>query len=583
MSEKLANISVAEFTARQDILAALVKLLGDVNDSFIEIEYAPDSTFGDFTLPCFILANRQKISPAEVAKNLASQFTPTGLIVSATAAGPYLNFTVDKTKFAELVLKEIAAKKDAYGSSKLGKGKKVMVEYFSPNTNKPLTIGHIRNICLGFSVAKLLKFSGYRVLQTTIYNDRGIAIAKAILGYQKWGRGKTPKDAKQKPDHFVGSFYVKAAQAEKKDKNLEAESRRILQAWEDGKKDVNKTWQLLQGWVLEGFKQTLQKLGVGEFDEAYYESEFYNEGKDLVARGLRAGVFERDKNGVILARLQKHGLPNKIVLRPDSTSLYVTQDLYLAKLKDKHRLDMSVYVVGSEQDLYFQQLFKILELLEFANAKNYYHLSYGLIRLPDGKIKSREGLAAGTGADDLLVGLEGMAILEVQKRYKTLALDEVKQRAEKIALAAVKYYILLVKPKTTMIFDPKKSLSFTGQTGPYLLYVFARINSIFAKVGKKPNGKIDFALLAGAEEQALIKLLSVFPKVVATAALEYDPSAVALYLHQLAQAFGTFYEHSPVLKAEPKTQKARLFLIANVQRVLATGLDLLGIPTIEKM
>lgn len=611
MEQKFQTFSEAESQARQDIMQGLTDVLGELNENFIgdverekqevndllfssrgvkkgimpfiEIDYPPDNQQGDFSVPCFILANRQKKSPAEVAKSLAAKFQPLGIITQATATGPYVNFKVDRAKFSELLLREIAKKKDKYGSSKIGKGKKIMVEYFSPNTNKPLTIGHIRNICLGFSISHLLKFTGHKVIQSTIYNDRGIALAKAILGYKKWGKGQTPKDAKMKPDHFVGQFYVKAAQAEAKNKNIEAEIKRILQAWEDGKEEIKKIWQLLQAWALDGFDETLEKLGIGKFDEEYYESEFYTQGKEIVERGLKDRVFEKDKDGVTLARLQKFDLPNKILLRPDDTSLYITQDLYLAKLKDKYKPDVSLYVVGSEQDLYFKQLFKILELLDFGSSDKYYHLSYGMIRLPEGKIKSREGLPAGTGADEIITKLEGMAMLEIKKRNKNLSKDEIRKRAEKIALAALKYYILSVKPKTTMIFDPQKSLSFTGQTGPYLQYVYARINSIFRRGKVKLSARVDYNLLKTDEEFELISTLSKFPKIIESTVKNYDPSDLTLYLYDLAKIFSTFYEKVPVLKTDDKTKKARLFLISNVQQVLATGLELLGIKTLEKM
>lgn len=583
MYKDIQNFSLAESEARQQVTQVILAVAPDFTEELLDIDYPPETKLGDYCVPCFVLATKRKKPPMQIAVEIAQQIQPQGMIIKAMPAGPYVNFFIDKKIYNEAVLKQIAKQKEKYGSSKIGKGKKVMVEYFSPNTNKPLTIGHLRNICLGFSIARLLEFTGHKVYETTIYNDRGIAIAKAILGYKKWGNKKTPQQAKMKPDHFVGKFYVKAAQAETKDPNIEAESKRILQAHEEGKKEVTAIWQKLQGWVLEGFEQTLRRLGITHFDEKYYESEFYTQGKEIAQKGLTAGIFEKDKEGVITARLQKYGLPNKILLRPDGTSLYITQDLYLAKLKDKHKLDSSIYVVGSEQELYFKQLFKILELLGFEHAKNYVHLSYGMVRLPDGKIKSREGLKAGTGADDLLNQLQGMAILQIQKRSKNLDKKELEHRAEQISLAALKYYILATSPKTTMVFDPNKSLSFTGQTGPYLQYVYARINSIFAKANTKVNARVDYSLFATAEEIELIKALAHFPVVVEKAVKQHDPSEVSQYLYSLAKTFSVFYEKVPILTAEAKTQKARLLLVDCVQTVLGNGLKLLGIPTPEKM
>ncbi|MAF13650.1 MAG: arginine--tRNA ligase [Parcubacteria group bacterium] len=591
MDNKIQNFSLAEQQLRQEIVKLIKKVLGaNFKEELIPIEYPPEAKMGDFTVPCFLLSKNLKKKPVAVASQLAEAMKPTSLITKIEYSGPYLNFFVRREEYNKLVLTEIAKQKSKYGSSKIGKGKKIMVEYFSPNTNKPLTIGHVRNICLGNSVAKLLNFTGHQVIESTLYNDRGIAIAKTILGYQKWGQGKTPKQAGKKPDHFVGDFYVKTAKLEKTDPNLAKEAKRVLQAWEDDKKEVRKTWEKLMTWVLDGFSQTLKKLGIKHFDEEYYESHYYREGKKIVEQGLKKGIFIQDKEGVIYASLEKHGLPNKILLRPDDTSLYVTQDLHLAYLKDKNKLDNSIYVVGSEQDLYFQQLFKILELLGFKNANKYNHLSYGMIRLPSGKIKSREGLVEGTVADDLINQLERLSKTEIKKRSsgsasggKGLSEKELNKRAEKISLAALKFYILLVNPKTTMVFNPKESLTFNGRTGPYLQYVYARVNSIFVKAKAKPTTKVDFSTLSEEIEFELVKQLAKFPNIISTAVVNYDPSELANYLYDLAKAFSLFYEKLPIIKAEPKVKKARLLLIDDVKIVLAQGLELLGIETPDKM
>jgi arginyl-tRNA synthetase len=584
-NNKLAAQSKAEKAVFTEISEAVKQAVGkNLSRKAFAIDYPPNSQMGDYFIPCFLLGKRMKKSPAEVAGQLAEQIKPGNLIKEVKAAGPYLNFFINQAPFNELILKEIAKRKDKYGASRIGKGEKVMVEYFSPNTNKPLTIGHLRNICLGASIAQLLKFVDYKVIQSTLYNDRGIAIAKAILGYQKWGNEKSPKDAGLKPDHYVGSFYIKFCQEAKNDPNLDHEAQRVLQAWEKGQKEIKTVWQKLMIWVLAGFKETLAKLGVNQFDEEYYESEYYQEGKEIVERGLKQGVFVKNPEGVILAPLEKYGLPDKIVLRPDETSLYITQDLYLGYLKDKHKLDKSVYVVGSEQDMYFKQLFKILELLGFASAQNYRHLSYGMIRLATGKIKSREGLVPGTGADELIAELEEMVKAEIKKREPELAEAELSQRATQIALGALKYYILTVAPTTTMVFDPGKSIALVGKTGPYLQYVHARISSIFTKEKiKKVSPRIDYARLADPLELELAKLLAKLPAVIANSVNDYDPSILANYLFDLAKAFSLYYEKVPILQAEPELKKARLLLVADIRQVLATGLKLLGITPLEKM
>ena len=584
MANEEKKLSQAETVIRQEIFSLIKQALGqELEPNLVPIDSPPESKMGDYSVSCFLLAEFLKTKPVEVSGLLAKKIIPTGLVEKIQSVGPYLNFFIQKVKFNELVLKEIAKAKDKYGRSKIGKGKKIMVEFFSPNTNKPLTIGHARNICLGSSLARLLKFTGHKVIEASLYNDRGIAIAKTIVGYQKWGEEKSPNDLKQKPDHFVGSFYIKFCQEAKLNPNLEAEAKHVLKAWEEDKKEIRAVWQKLMTWVLAGFKQTLDNLGVGKFDEEYFESEYYQAGKEVVEKGLRNGIFIKNSEGVILAPLEKFGLPDKIVLRPNDTSLYITQDLHLAYLKDKYKLDSSIHVVGSEQDLYFKQLFKILELLGFKNAVNYRHLSYGMIRLLSGKIKSREGLVKGTGIDDLMTELEKLAWAEIKKRFTDLAEEEVMKRAKQISLAALKFYILAVGPKTTMIFNPQKSLAFTGRTGPYLQYVYARINSIFTKAKIKPSTKIDFSVLNHQLEFNLIKILAKFPDVILSSVKNSDPSELANYLYDLAKVFSLFYEKLPVLQAEKNIKKARLLLINSVKIVLTTGLELLGIPVLEKM
>jgi len=576
--------SIAEARARHEISAALSAALPpDTDPSLVRIEYPPKQIEGDYVVPCFLLAKFLKQSPPAVATNLANTIKPGGLIQRVVAVGPYLNIFLDPAMFSALTLSEIYKSKDKFGKSKLGVKQRVMVEYFSPNTNKPLTVGHVRNIALGQSISKLMKFCGYKVIQSTLYNNRGIAIAKAMLGYEKWGNNETPKTAGMKPDHFVGSFYVKFSQEANNNPALSAEAQSMLVAWEKGDDKVTKLWQKLMGWVHEGFVQTLTKLGVGSFDEEYLESDFYQSGKEIVEKGIKKGVFIKDKDGVIVAPLEKYGLTDKIVLRPDQTSLYITQDLYLAYLKDKFNLNKSIYVVGSEQDLYLKQLFKILELLGFKNADSYYHLSYGMIRLPSGKIKSREGLIKGTGADELIAELEDMAKAEVLKRTPELSDAEAQTRAEKIARAALKFYILMVGPTTTMVFDPRESLSLTGKTGPYIQYVIARINSIFAKASVRPTSRVDFSLLQTPSELTLVKALSQLPHIISDSVKEYDPSKLANYLYELAKSFSAFYEQVPIVSAGKKERKARLLLIHSVRTVLSNGLGLLGIDVLEKM
>ncbi|MDD2807585.1 MAG: arginine--tRNA ligase [Patescibacteria group bacterium] len=584
MFNEAENFSQVELRVRSEITEFVKNNLpADAEGDSIIIDYPARGINGDYSVPCFLLGKKLRKNPAETATYFEKNFKPTELVKKVVATGPYLNFFVNQENFARLTLTEIYKQKEKYGRSKVGKNQRVMVEYFSPNTNKPLTVGHLRNICLGDSLSSMMKFSGYKVIRSTLYNNRGIAIAKTILGYIKWGKNKTPKSAKLKPDHFVGSFYVHLTQEAKTDKTLDVAAQKILQDWENGSPKINGIWEKLMVWVLEGFKQTLTKLGIAPFDEEYYESEFYQSGKDIVEQGIKQGVFIKNNEGVILAPLERFGIPDKIVLRPDSTSLYVTQDLYLAYMKAKHNLSQSIYVVGSEQDLYFRQLFKILELLDFKNISNYHHLSYGMIRLPSGKIKSREGLIKGTGADDLIGMLEKLAREEIKHRYQDLSDKELEQRSEQISVGAIKFYILAVSPGTTMVFNPSESVAFTGRTGPYLQYVAARINSIFEKTKLKPTLKVDFSVLASEAEMAVIKSLAKYPGMIISAVAKRDPSLVANYLFDLAKNFSLFYEQQPILSEDKKVTKARLLLIKNVRTVLVSGLRLLGIESPSKM
>ena len=579
--------------AEAKVRAAIAELAGhifgkEVADRSLPISTPPANVAGDFCLACFELAKALAKPPAEVAKQLAEQINAhiaakPQLLTHAQAAGPYVNIAVEPSAYAQLVLREIKKAGARYGQGKPRKPKRVMIEYFSPNTNKPLTIGHLRNITLGWSVARLLKFLGHKVIESTIYNDRGIAIAKTILAYQRWGNNATPQTAGLKPDHFVGSFYVRFNAEAEKDAGLEQAAQQVLQLWEQGDAAVIGIWQKLLHWVLEGFSQTLKDLGVGEFDERYYESEMYQLGKEVVEQGLRTGVFTQGSDGVVLAKLEKYGLPDKVVLRSDGTSVYITQDLHLASLKAKHDLDASIYVVASEQDLYLKQVFKIIELLNLPGSGVTHHLSYGMIRLPDGKIKSRQGLVSGTGADEVIAELKELARQEISKRQPEIDGKALEHRSRQIALAALKFYILQVDPKTTMIFDPHRSIALTGHTGPYVQYVHARISSIFEKSTTKLPARVTASATLVPSEFALIKILARFPSAVADATERYAPSILADYLYELARTFSVFYEQVPVLQAEVKLRRQRLLLLQCVATVLRSGLELLGIEAPEKM
>lgn len=595
-AKNLVTTSQVQARARHEIIALLRRSLGDrLDPSSISVDYPPQPGMGDFSVACFGLAKALGKPPAEIARGLADEFTAqrahhgagTSLLREAKALGPYLNFWVDEGWYFAQLFGEIRRRGAKFGTSKVGRGQKVLVEYFSPNTNKPMTVGHVRNVSTGWSVNAILRAVGYRVIDNVIYNDRGIAICKAIVAYRRWGQGGLPKTAKMKPDHFVGQWYVRFGQELTAHPELEEEARECLRQWEAGDKAVLAIWRKLSRWTLQGFTQTLRRMGVKPPTVKYYEHKIYMQGKAVVEEGLAKGVFTKHAEGYVYAPLQPFGLPDKILLRSDGTSLYITQDLYLAKLKAKRKAVQSVYVVGSEQELAFQQLFKILELLGIGGG--YRHLSHGMMRLPDGKIKSRKGLVEGTAADDLLNHLDELALTEVVKRHPQLGAREAAARGHAIALGALKYYILAVAPSSTMVFDPAKSLAFTGKTGPYLQYVHARTCSILAKARKPGRRQLNakaanWSLLKGPAERQLALLLDRFPQVVALAAEQLDPSLLARHLYELASAFSTFYASVPVLQAgDAPTRAVRLTLVDAVRTVMATGLGLLGITAPKQM
>lgn len=575
------HFSRAEQEAREQIAAVVSAAVG--GRGTVGIDYPPDFQFGHFTVPCFALAQALGQPPAALAQAIAHTPLPpsAALLASAQAVGPYVNFTVQQDTYAASTLEQIAAEGDGYGSSRFGQGKIILVEYFSPNTNKPMTIGHVRNVCLGFSLSRLLRALGFTVIENSIYNDRGIALSKALVAYRRWGRGGTPERAGMKPDHFVGQFYVRFGAELPAHPELEQEAQACLRQWEAGDPDVRRVWRQLIDWAMDGFTQTLERMGVDHPAERYFESDIYQHGKEVVEDGLNRGVFRRHAEGYIFADLEAEGLPEKILLRSDGTSLYVTQDLYLAQLKGKHRPTLSIYIVGAEQDLAFRQLFAIMRQLGQTYPMR--HLSYGMLRLPSGKIKSRQGIPAGAGADELLTGLDDLAADEVRARHADMPPAAVAKRAHAIALAALKYYILSANATTTMVFDPSKSLAFTGKTGPYLQYVHARCVGILEKARPGGLNLPGVPVFTEPLEQALVHILARFPHAVNRAAAAYDPSLVSSYLYILAQTFSSFYQAVPVLQAAEAVRSSRLQLVSATKTVMARGLSLLGISALDAM
>jgi len=461
---------------------------------------------------------------------------------------------------------------------------KVVIEFPAPNTNKPLHLGHVRNMLIGESLSRILEFNGFKVFRVNMNNDRGIHICKSMLAYKKYGKNKTPESEKKKSDHFVGDYYVLFNKKLKEHPELEDETQDMLRKWEQGDSETVNLWKKMNNWAFNGFNQTYKKFGIKHV-KVYNESDYYNQGKKVVMDELKKKVFEKDEKGNIFVNLEKYNLPNKILLRADGTSVYMTQDLMLAQLKYKDfKMDKSIFVVGSEQKLHFKQLFKILELIGFKNFDGCYHLAYGMIALPEGRMKSREGTIV--DADNIVDDMIALAKKEIQKRHD-LDKKEIDKRAEQIGMGALNFFILKYDALKDFVFNPKESISFEGETGPYIQYAHARICSILRKFGKSIDkgfiDKTDLSLLKEKEELELVKLLGKFPNVVENAASSYKPSLISRYLLDLSQAFNEFYHIHQILKEKEEMRNARILLIDSVRQVLRNGLNLLGIEAPEKM
>lgn len=481
-------------------------------------------------------------------------------------------------------------------------GKKVMVEYSSPNTNKPLHLGHVRNNLLGYSVAELLKADGYEVIKVNLVNDRGIHICKSMLAWQKWGNGETPESALLKGDHLVGKYYVifdkeykkeidtlklegQTEEEAKKNAPLIKEAQKMLQDWEAGVPEVIDLWKKMNSWVYAGFEVSYKNLGV-DFDKYYYESNTYLLGKDTVDEGLEKGIFFKKPDGSVWIDLTEDGLDQKLVLRADGTSVYITQDLGTAQMKyDDFKMDESIYVVGNEQDYHFKVLFLILEKLGKSWAKGLHHLSYGMVDLPSGKMKSREGTVV--DADDLVAEMieTARAKTEMLGKVNDFEEQEKKELFYNIGLGALKYFLLKVEPKKRLLFDPSESIDFQGNTGPFIQYTHARIKSLLSKADYIFSTKgVSAASITGTELE-MIMLLAKYPAEIASAAKAYSPATLANYLYEVAKLFNKFYhETPPIIKEENETVKLhRLNLSFVTADVLKRGMRILGITVPERM
>ena len=510
----------------------------------------------------------------------------------------FLNLSISDSYWIDQLLNNIL--NEGFGRFPAN-GKRVMVEYSSPNTNKPLHLGHVRNNLLGYSVAEILSANGYEVIKVNLVNDRGIHICKSMLAWQLFGNGETPESSGLKGDHLVGKYYVifdreykkqfadlmaegQTEENAKKNAPVIRQAQEMLLDWEAGDPEVIALWSMMNSWVYAGFEQTYNQLGV-DFAKYYYESDTYLLGKDTIDEGLEKGVFFKKEDGSVWIDLTDDGLDQKLVLRADGTSVYITQDLGTAQLKyDDFKMDQSIYVVGNEQDYHFKVLFLILQKLGKSWAKGLYHLSYGMVDLPSGKMKSREGTVV--DADELMDDM----ILTAQERTEELGKVDGFSEAEKadlynmIGLGALKFFLLKVEPKKRLLFDPNESIDFQGHTGPFIQYTHARIRSVLAKADYKTRISIEHLLELTILEKELIVNLSKYPDVISAAAKEYSPAHIANYIFELAKLFNKFYHEESILKAEDSNVKNfRLDLAAATAAIINKGMALLGIRVPARM
>ena len=558
---------------------------------------------GQWTLVTFPLLKISHKNPEVTAQEIGAYLQEHCTLVSGTqVVKGFLNLSIAPAAWIE-DFNAIRSDKTFGHKQASADAPFVMVEYSSPNTNKPLHLGHVRNNLLGYSIARILEASGNRVFKTNIVNDRGIHICKSMLAWQRWGNGATPESTGKKGDHLIGDFYVlfdkhykaelTALMAEGKTKEeaeaaspLMAEARAMLRRWEDGDEEIRSLWSMMNSWVYAGFDETYKRMGVS-FDEIYYESETYLLGKGEVLRGLEEGKFVQDPDGSVWADFTDEGLDRKILLRSDGTSVYITQDIGTAKMRfDKHPIDKMVYVVGNEQEYHFKVLSLLLDRLGYAFGKGLVHFSYGMVELPDGKMKSREGTVV--DADDLMdeMTATALAIAEEQGKAKDMTAEEANEVARRVGLGSLKYFILKVDPRKNMTFNPKESIDFNGNTGSFIQYTYARIRSLIRK--SEDAGIILPSSFAGltisTKEQELIAKIAEYAEAVTEAARTYSPAVIANYVYDLVKEYNQFYHDFSILKEENEELRAfRLALSEVVARTIASGFALLGIEMPERM
>ncbi len=596
-----------EHLLSQKISESLSSLFSiDIKPETIGFQKTNKDFQGDITLVVFPYVKAAGKSPEDTGRligNHLKESTPE--VIDYNVVKGFLNLVISNSYWLDFFA--FALSKNDFGIQLPGaSGRTIMVEYSSPNTNKPLHLGHIRNNLLGYSVSRILEANGNTVIKTNLVNDRGIHICKSMLAWTRWGNGETPQSSGMKGDHLVGKYYVEFDKHYKEEvKVLEAGGKtkeeaekqaplmlgiqKMLLDWEAGEPETIGLWKMMNSWVYAGFDITYQTLGV-KFDRMYYESETYLLGKKIVEEGLAKKVFYRKEDGSVWIDLTQDKLDHKLLLRADGTSVYMTQDLGTAaeRFREYSSLNQLIYTVGNEQDYHFKVLFLILDKMGYPQAKNCYHLSYGMVELPEGKMKSREGTVV--DADDLIAEMIGTAkamTLELGKA-DTFSESEAEELYKQIGLAALKYFILKVDPKKKMVFDPKESIDFNGNTGPFIQYTYARINSLLGKARKELAVDSFVSSLADSSllpiEKELLKIIYRFPETLKSSAAEYNPGVVANYVYELSKEYSTYYQTVNILKEEnTELVLFRLGLSQLTGRILKNGMSLLGIDVPERM
>ncbi|MCP4313500.1 MAG: arginine--tRNA ligase [Bacteroidetes bacterium] len=570
-----------------------------VPEETVQIQKTRKEFEGDFTLVVFPLLKLSKRSPEETANTIGAYIEGDSEMISGfNVIKGFLNLVVSHVYWREILQSKLSD--PAYGTTPVtASSPKVMIEYSSPNTNKPLHLGHIRNILLGHSMAKILHASGNRVSQVNLVNDRGIHICKSMLAWKKEGAGETPDSSGMKGDHLVGKYYVLYDQVYKgqveellkdgkgrKEAEAEApvlmEAREMLRKWEADDPEVHALWEMMNGWVYNGFDLTYKRLGIG-FDRTYHESETYKLGKSIILKGLQDGVLYSREDGSVWANLEEEGLDHKLLLRSDGTSVYMTQDVGTARQRfSEFEFDSHIYVVGNEQNYHFQVLSLVLKKLGYEWADRLYHLSYGMVELPEGKMKSREGTVV--DADDLMDEMEATARQMSEELGKLEEYDEEEKNRiyRQVGMGALKYFILKVDARKNMTFDPRESVDFNGNTGPFIQYTYARIRSVIRKGADVQKSAGNTPLLE--KEVSLIRMMYDYPEIIREASDTHNPSLVANFLYELAKEFNQFYHDHSILSAEKEELvKLRLLLVEVIGRLIESGMELLGIEVPERM